>query len=296
MDRLSAMRSFASAVERGSFVAAAAETGVTPAMVGNHIRYLEARLGTPLLNRTTRQQSVTEFGQRYYERCRFILLEVDAADASAAAIRAEPEGLLRVTAPLSIGTTILPAIAAAYLRRHPAVRVDLVLSEARLDLLSQRLDVAIRIGPLENSGLIARALPSVPLVPCASPAYLAAHGTPSVAADLAHQECLDFFHAGPHEWRFAGPGGPVAVPVRGRLRIDSGHALRSAALADAGIIMPPRPVVAEDLATGRLIELLPDHVPPALPLHVLTLPDATTLAKVRRFVDSLVAAFQQPSA
>ena len=289
MDRLIAMRSFVNAVERGSLSAAAVAIGVSPAMVGNHVRYLERRLGAALLNRTTRRQSVTEFGQGYYERCRFILLEIEAAEASAATARMEPRGLLRVTAPLSIGTTTLPPIVASYLERYPGVHVDLVLSETRLDLLTERLDVAIRIGALPDSGLIARALPPVPLVLCASPRYLAARGTPRTAADLAHHECLDYFLDGPRTWRFDDPDGETSVPVTGRLRIDNGQALRRAALVGLGVIMPPLPVVAADLASGRLVELLPDHHPPALPLHVLTLPATTGLAKVRRFVEALIS-------
>ena len=289
MDRLAAMRSFVCTVERGSFAAAAAATGLSPAMVGNHIRFLEERLGTPLLHRSTRQQSVTDFGRSYYERSRSILLEVEAADASAGAVRSAPRGLLRITAPLSIGTTVLPRIVAAYMARHREVHVDLVLDEARLDLLTDRLDVAIRVGDLPDSGLIARALPPKQLLLCASPAYLAAHGTPRTAADLGKHECLDFFMKGPHVWRFKGPEGDVAVPVTGRLRINNGQALRLAALEGVGIIMPPAPVVSDDIGSGRLIQLLPDHSAPILPLHVVTLPDAGTVPKVSSFIDMLVA-------
>ena len=293
MDRLTAMQSFVRTVECGSFAAAAAASGLSPAMVGNHVRFLEARLGTPLLHRSTRHQSVTEFGRSYYERCRAILLETEAADASAGAMLAAPSGLLRVTAPLSVGTTVLPRILAAYLQRHRGMNVDLVLDDHRLDLLMNKLDAAVRIGPLPDSSLVARALPPLRLVACASPAYLAAHGTPGAATDLASHECLDFFHDGPHLWRFHGPDGDMAVPVRGRLRINSGQALRAAALEGAGIVMPPLAVVADDLAAGRLVRLLPGHVAPVLPLHVLTLPGANTIPKLRHFIDMLAVGLGQ---
>ena len=289
MDRLIAMQSFIRTVERGSFAAAAAASGLSPAMVGNHVRYLEMRLGTPLLHRSTRRQSVTEFGRSYYERCRSILLEIEAADASAGAMLAAPHGLLRVTAPLSIGATVLPRIVAGYVERHRNVHVDLILGDHRLDLLTDKLDAAIRVGSLADSGLIARSLPPMRLIVCASPAYLAVHGTPCVAAELSLHECLDFFHDGPHLWRLKGSDGNAVVPVKGRLRINSGHALRLAALEGAGIAMVPLAVVTDDLAAGRLVRLLPDHVAPSLPLHVLTLPDTNTMPKLRSFIDTLVA-------
>ena len=170
MDLLVAMRSFVRTVENASFAAAAAAGSLSPTMVGNHIRYLEARLGTPLLHRSTRRQGVTEFGRSYYDRCRSILLEVDAADASAGAMLAAPRCLLRVTAPLAIGMSVLPRIVATYLERHREVHVDLVLGDHRLDLLANGLDVASRAGTLPDSGLVARALPPIRLVLCASPA------------------------------------------------------------------------------------------------------------------------------
>ena len=146
---------------------------------------------------------------------------------------------------------------------------------------------------LADSGLIARALPPVPLVLCASPAYVAARGAPRVAADLATHECIDFFVDGPQSWRFKGPDGGAAVPVVGRLRINSGQALRVAALEGIGIIMPPAPIVADDLRAGRLVRLLPDHHAAVLPVHVLTLADANTVPKIRSFIDMLGSAMKR---
>ncbi|WP_428530716.1 LysR family transcriptional regulator [Rhodopila sp.] len=234
MDRLIAMESFVRTVERGSF-AAAAGRGLSPSMVGNHVRFLEGRLGALLLNRTTRQHSVTEFGRDYYEKCRRILLEVEDAERAADLAQVMPRGLLRVTAPMSLGTTIVPNIIAAYLRRHAEVQVELVLQDLRLDLLADEFDVAIRVGALPDSGLIARALPPLSLIPCASPAYLRAHGHPSTPADLQSHNCLDFTHAGePRLWRFNGPRGEVAVQVSGTLRANNGQALQRRGAAASG--------------------------------------------------------------
>ena len=198
-----------------------------------------------------------------------------------------------MTAPLAIGATVLPRIVGAYLQRYRDVRVNLVLSESRLDLLTDKVDVAIRIGTLADSGLIVRALPPMPLVLCASPAYVAARGMPRNPADLASHECIDFFTDGPHSWHFKGPDGSAAVPVAGRLRINSGQALRVAALEGVGIIMPPAPIVADDLQAGRLVRVLPDHQAAILPVHALTLADANTVPKIRSFIDVLAGAMKR---
>lgn len=294
MDRVAAMESFVRTVERGSFAAAAAGRGLSATMVGNHVRFLEARLGALLLNRTTRQQSVTEFGRSYYERCRAILAEIEAAETAAEAVQAVPRGLLRVTAPVALGTTVLPSLLAGYLGRHPEVRVDLVLQDHRLDLVADELDVAIRAGALPDSSLIARALPPLQLVVCAAPAYLAAHGTPVSPAELAAHNCLDFAHAAePLLWRFEGEGDNVAIGISGNLRINSGPALRAAALEGIGIVMQPKIVVADDLAAGRLVRLLPDHAAPALRLHLLTLPNRRPTPKLRSFMDHVAAEFSR---
>ena len=290
MDRLAAMESFVRTVERGSFAAAAAGRGLSASMVGNHVRFLEERLGTSILNRTTRQHSLTEIGRAYYERCRGILAEVEAAETAADTLRAVPRGLLRITAPVTLGTTVLPRLLAGYLHRYPEVRVDLVLQDHRLDLMADEMDVAIRAGVLPDSNLIARALPPLQLVVCAAPSYLAAHGTPGEPAELASHNCLDFTHAAaPLQWRLAGHGHEAAINVGGNLRINSGQALRNAALAGIGIVMQPDVLVSDDLAAGRLVRILDKYTAPALALHLLTLPNRQTTPKLRSFIDHVVA-------
>ena len=290
MDRLAAMESFVRTVERGSFAAAAAGRGLSATMVGNHVRFLEARLGASLLNRTTRQHSLTEFGRLYYGRCRAILQEIEAAEAEAGALQATPRGLLRITAPMTLGTTLLPRLLASYLRRHHEVKVDLVLQDHRLDLLADEVDVAIRAGLLPDSSLIARALPPLQLVVCAAPTYVTTRGAPRSPSDLASHNCMDFAYAAePLRWRFAGGDGEEAVDVGGNLRINSGHALRAAALEGIGIVMQPDVLVAEDLAAGRLVRLLERYAVPSLPLHLLTLPSRLPTPKLRSFVDHVAA-------
>lgn len=290
MDRLTAMESFVRTVERGSFAAAAVGRGFSPSMVGNHVRFLETRLGASLLNRTTRRHSVTEFGRMYFERCQRILSDIAAAEEAADLVQSAPRGLLRVTAPMALGTTMLPGMIAAYLRRCPEVQVDLVLQDVRLDLLGDELDVALRVGTLPDSGLIARALPPLRLVACASPSYLEAHRPLRTPHDLRDHNCLDFTYAGePRTWRFAGAEGDVAVPIDGSLRVNNGQALRAAAVAHLGVILQPEIVVAEELASGRLVHLLEAYTSRSLPLHLLTLPGRHPAPKLRSFIDFTTA-------
>ena len=284
MDRLTAMSSFVRVVECGSFTSAAAAADLSPAMIGNHIRFLEGRLGEPLLNRSTRRQALTEFGRAYYERCRHILQEVEAAEAAHGA-DAKPSGILRVTAPTVLGTTVLPASIARYVRQNAGMKVDLVLADNRLDLLTERMDIAFRFGALSDSTMMQRALPSVPLVPCAAPDYLARRGVPVTPVELADHDCLDFFTTGPGVWRFRTSAGLEPVPISGPVRANSGHALRMFALDGLGIAMPPWPLVKRDLEKGVLCRILPGYTPEPLSLHLLALPGRLDTPKVRHFVE-----------
>ena len=291
MDRFSAIATFVKVVDKGSFAAAAEATGLSAPMVGNHIRYLEAHLGGLLLNRTTRRQSLTELGRSFNERCRTILAEFEAAEADALGSHAAPRGLLRITAPHSVGTIVLPSVITAYLAQHPEVEIDLVLSDKRLDLLDERFDVAIRGGDLPSSGLIGRSLAPLQLVVCASPAYLERAGMPATLADLPEHQCLDFTGSStPGVWHFVRATGVVPVSIRGRLRVNSGHAQRAAALDGLGIGLLAEVLVRADLAAGALVRVLPQETPVSRPLHALMLPNRRPSAKIRSFVDFLVAA------
>ena len=284
MDRLTAMSSFVRVVECGSFAAAAAAADLSPAMIGNHIRFLETRLGQPLLNRSTRRQVLTDFGRDYYARCRHILQEVEAAEAAYGG-DATPSGVLRVTAPTVLGTTVLPTSIARYVRENACMKVDLVLADNRLDLLTERIDIALRFGALANSAMTQRALPPVPLVLCAAPDYLARRGAPATPAELSEHDCLDFFTTGPSVWRLRTSGGVEPVPISGPVRANSGHALRMFALDGLGIAMPPWPLVERDLEEGMLCRVLPGYTPEPLPLHLLALPGRMDTPKVRHFVE-----------
>ncbi|WP_296228475.1 LysR family transcriptional regulator [Ralstonia sp. UBA689] len=294
MDRLTSMAVFVKAAETGSFASAGVALGLSSQMVGKHVRFLEAHYGMRLINRTTRRQSLTEAGRAFYERSRAVLAEADAVDALAANLQAEPRGTLRVNAPISFGVHCLVPMLASYLRAYPEVQVDLTLSDRIVDVVDEGYDAVIRIAPLADSGLIARELSPYRLVVCASPAYLAGHGTPEHPADLENHQCLSFaYWAQPTalDWEFSNAQGQTIVRVKSRLSINNGAGLRMAALEGLGIILQPLELVQDDLASGRLVQLLSDYEAPSRPIHLLYSPDRRPTPKLRSFVDHVVAAF-----
>ncbi|MGO1078093.1 LysR substrate-binding domain-containing protein [Inquilinus sp. CA228] len=293
MDRLTSMAVFVRAVDAGSFAAAAEALGLSAPMVGKHIRFLEDRLGARLLARTTRRQSLTEVGRAFYDSCRNVLAEAEAAEALAQDLRAVPRGRLRVNAPVTFGAHQLMPMVARYLRAHPEVSIEVTLSDRIVDLVEEGYEAVIRVAPLPDSGLIARRLRPYRLVACAAPAYLAERGTPARPEDLGSHECLGFAHWEPRDLlQFTGPDGAMhSVHVRGRFSVNNGQALRSAALEGLGIILQPEGLLRDDIAAGRLVRVLPGYDPPSRPMHILFAPDRRPTPKLRSFIDAVVEAF-----
>lgn len=292
MDRLTSMSVFVRVVEKGGFAAAAEAFDISPTMVGKHVRALEERLGGRLLNRTTRSQSLTELGRTYYERCRQVIAEVEAIENTASEMRAVPRGTIRVNAPVSFGSMQLAPALGDYLAQYPEVQVDLTLNDRIVDLAEEGFELAIRVGNLADSGLVARKLSPYRVLVCASPQYLARRGTPRTPKDLRDHNCLTFHHGGrSHIWPFEGPSGRQSIAIRGNLKINSGEALRRAALQDVGIICQPLALVADDIAAGRLVRLLKRFEPAPKPMHVVYLPDRRLSPKLRSFIDFAVERF-----
>lgn len=289
MDRLAAMRSFVEVADRGGFAAAGRVLKLSGPMVGNHVRFLETELGGLLLNRTTRAQQLTELGRFYVDRCRKVLDEIEAAEAGAQEMLGAPRGRLRMTAPHSIGSTILPPIIARFASDHPTLAVDLHLDDGRLDLLADGFDVAIRVGNLQDATLITRALAPLELVLCAAPAYLTNRERPETLADLASHSCLDFAgSSNPGTWCFDAADGVQEIAVRGPFRANSGYALRSAAIVGLGIVLLPRLLLDQDIASGRLVVLLDRWHPQSRPVQLLSLPDRHPTPKLRLFIEALI--------
>ncbi len=262
-------------------------------MVSRQVAALEAELGARLLHRTTRALTLTEAGRRYFERASRILLDIEEADASVGQLQAAPRGLLRVNAPMSFGFLHLAPAVPEFLGRHAEVEIEMTMNDRFIDLVEEGFDVAVRIGSLEDSSLVARRLAPIRRTVCASPAYLAKHGTPRCPDDLRAHECLGNINLGrAQEWRFEAPDGrPWPVEVRGRLRANNGDALRAAALKGLGLAYLPSFIVGCDLQSGALVSVLDGFIRQDRAVHAVY-PHARLLSpKVRAFVDFLVERF-----
>jgi DNA-binding transcriptional LysR family regulator len=292
MDRLATMETFVRVVEAGSFVAAADRMGLSPAMVSRHVQNLEERLGTRLLNRTTRRIGLTEPGAAYYERCQQLLREVEEMDLSVAREVQQPRGVLHVNAPVVFGTRHLAPLLAEYTGRYPEVAIDLNLTDRFVDLVEEGADLAVRIGVLTESTLVARRLCPIRIVLCASPGYLERHGTPRTPADLAAHSCLGYTYTrGGAEWELPGPDGSIVLPIRGSLRANNGEALHQAALDGMGIAFQPTFIAGEALAAGRLRQVLAPYARAELSAYAVFPSRKFLSAKVRTFVDFLAEKF-----
>jgi DNA-binding transcriptional LysR family regulator len=292
MDRLTSMEVLVRTVDLGSFSAAADALGLSPQAVGKQVQALEQHLGVRLLNRTTRRQSLTDFGREYVERARAILAEVADAEQLAAQTRAVPSGRLRVNAPVSFGVHTLSPRLPAYMRAHPEVSVELTLSNRTVDLVDEGYDAVFRVGTLADSGLMARELAPYRLAVCAAPAYLAGRPALRTPWDLAQHECLGFAYSELRtHWSFDGPPGRVTVPVHSRHVADHGEALLHAALAGLGIILQPLELLQPALNTGRLLQVLPGWEVPSRALHIVHAGDRRVTPKLRSFIDFAVQAF-----
>lgn len=287
MDRLTSMNVFVRTVELGSFSAAAAALQLSPTMVGKHVSYLESRLRTRLLHRTTRRQGLTEAGRIFFEQCRTILAEVELAEASVNELHSAPRGKLRISAPLYFGIHSLAPALGDFLRSYPEVEVDLVLSDQVTDLMGGGFEAAFRIGALEEQDVIAVPLAPYSLALCAAPGYLEERGIPASPADLTRHDCFGCsFGAGASEFTFRGAdGAEERVPIRGRCQINDCQALRRIALDGLGIVQLVEVLLAEDIAAGRLVKLLPDYQPPARPMNLVYLPDRRPATKLRAFIE-----------
>jgi DNA-binding transcriptional LysR family regulator len=292
VDRLTGMRVFATVAERASFAAAAEVLGLSRTMISKHVAALEDRLGARLLNRTTRRISLTEAGAGYLERVTEILQLVDEAEGAVSATAGEPRGLLRVNAPMSFSIHHLAPCLAEFRAAHPKVDVELTLNDRVVDLIDEGVDVAIRIGKLKDSSLIARRLATARLALCAAPSYLARRGEPKDPAELAQHDCLQYSYASDRDvWQFDGPDGRLEVRVRGPLTSNNGDALMNAAIAGLGIVRQPTFIVGEALRDGRLVRILPGYTLPVIGIHAVLPGSRHVSAKTRSFVEFLVRRF-----
>lgn len=284
------MEIFARVVTAGSLSAAGRELGLSPAVVSKRLKRLEDRLGTRLLQRTTRQIALTEAGRGFNERIVQILASIEEAEAYVGGRSAAARGTLKVSAPTSFGRLHIAPHLQPFLDANPGLTINLVLSDDFVDLVKEGIDVAIRIAELTDSSLVARRLAPNHRLLCASPAYLAAHGTPERLADLARHNLLAT--AGQDPWRLEGPGGPVTVHVDGRLKTNSNEVVREAVIAGLGIALRSTWDVGPELRTGQLVHVLPAfRASRRVAVHAVYPSRRFLAAKVRLFIDFLATLY-----
>jgi DNA-binding transcriptional LysR family regulator len=288
MDRFDAMSVYVRVVEAGSLSAAARAIPMSLTSVSRHISALEAQFGAQLLRRTTRNLAMTDEGRILYDRAKAILGEVDELGSALSAGRGKLSGRLRIGAPALLGRLVIAPMLPRFLAQHRDLAVDLLLVDRVVNLVEEGLHVAVRVGRLPDSSLVARKLDDIQMVLCAAPAYLARNGTPRAPDDLRGHDCLVFSDApGPVDWRFEAGATRTRVSVTGRLWMNSLDALVTAALDGAGIVRAPAWQVAAHIAAGRLVPVLGEYAPPATPVHVMFERAKLSSPKIRTFVDYL---------
>jgi DNA-binding transcriptional LysR family regulator len=294
MDRVTAVALFARIVETGSFSKAAGEFGITQPTATKAVAAMEQRLGARLLHRTTRGVSPTEVGALYYDKCKAIATEIEAADNLATLMQSGVGGTLRVSTSVAFGRRVLVPLAMHYMRQHPSLTVDLSFDDRYVNLVEQGVDLAIRMGRLADSSLGARYLGHNPWVMVAAPAYLEAHGTPKAPQDLSRHACLIYSTVqGDDRWMLTNPDGKEQwVPVRGPLRSNNLSAVLVAAREGFGIAILPCYVARESLADGSVKPILERHILPTQEIHAVFPSPKLVPGKVSSFIDHLRGAME----
>lgn len=285
--QLDDMRIFVATVDAHNFTAAAKRLALSKQFVSRRVMALEEALGVQLLIRNTRKLAVTELGQEFYERAKRILGEVEDAEQAMSLRRAGPRGLLRVSAPMSFGMMHLSPLVANFLREHSDVRFDMELSDRTVDVVGEGFDMAIRIGTLPDSSLIAQKLVDVRMVACCSPGYVRRRGAPLHPADLARHSCLLYGHGGAVSWDFVVDGVAKGFEVHGPLRANNGELIRDAAVAGLGIVRLPDFIVAEAVGGGQLVTVLEEFLPAAATVYAVYPQHRQRSVTIRVFVEFL---------
>ena len=289
-DRFEDMRLFIRVAETGSFSRAGLELGHAQPTVSRMVSALEARLGVKLLARTTRRVSVTEAGALFLDRARAVLAELEEAEAAVRGVGGL-SGVLRVATPVTFGAREIVPVLDGFLAAHPRLRVELLMADRRVDLIEEGVDLAIRMGALEDSSLVSRRIATSPRLVVGSPAYLARHPAAASAGELAGHAILGVRPPGVENWSFRSPqGGTASMRLQARLVLSSTEGLVAAAVAGLGLAALSRFACRAELERGELTAILPDHVMPPVEVHAILAAGHRPPAKARAFVEHLAAA------
>ncbi len=292
MDLFTAMRTFVEVAHAGSMNAAGQRLHVSGALIGQRIAGLEDHLQARLLHRTTRQQKLTEFGESYLEQCKDILELVDFSEGNASDQQQEVQGRLRIAAPMSFGTMALMPALRDFGEIAPEVDIELTLSDTNEDLIAGRFDAAFRIGELEDSDLHHVKLRPYRMVICASGDYLAEHPAPQTPSDIERCRAILFSRTGRKPWRFKQGADEQSWTPQTKISVNSGQAVRVAALAGMGVAMLPEVLVRQDISEGKLVHLLPDWDLPEQPMSLIYHRDRYRPQRVTKFIDFAKSAFK----
>jgi len=294
LNRIGDIAAFVAAVKTGSFTAAAASLGLTRSAVGKSVVRLEARFGVRLLNRTTRQLSLTDEGQIMFERCRQIMEDLEDVDATMATRRNRPTGTLRLTAPLSFGQRHILPVLDSFLKQWPELCADIAFTDRFVDLVEEGFDIAVRIGaPKDDSAILTRTIGAQRFLTCASPAYVVRRGAPQTPQALHEHDIITLRSGGqPKAWNFETADGPYVFDTQGRLTIDSSEAVRAAALAGFGIVQLPTYITGDALRSGDLVPILEENCPTPDPIRIIYPSKRHLSPRIRAFIDLLVDAWK----
>jgi DNA-binding transcriptional LysR family regulator len=292
MQDLERMAIFARVVEPKSFSAAARRLGLSKSLVSKHVSQLEKSVGARLLNRTTRNMSLTEAGAVFYDHCARIVEELEEAKLAVGRLHSEPRGVLKLSASVAFGTLHIAPALPEFLARHPEVSIDMVITDRFVDMAEEGYDLAIRIAKDPGQNLVARRLAGVNRRMCATPEYFARRGVPRVPEDLLQHNCLTYTHFNPQDpWRLQGPAGEISVPASGNLRLNDDEALAQAVLGGLGVGLLPTFIIGQELQSGKLQAVLSEYVALERQIYAIYLPNRHLSAKVRAFIDFLLARF-----
>ena len=287
MDKIDCMRAFKQVVDSGGYAAAAREMGMTRSTVNKYVSHLERELNTQLLVSSTRKVRPTEMGLAFYDKCATLISDYDEAVATIGQLQAQPQGRLRINAPMSFGTMHLSKIVADFMQLHPAVHIELSLSDRMVDPIEEGFDISIRISePITLTSLISKELAQTQRILCASPGYLAITGQLKHPRELIQHRCLHYGYnqSGSH-WQLTGPDGDMSVPITCAMWSNNGEVLRDAAIADGGITLLPTFVACNALSEGQLVEVLGEFKPPNAILYALYPRHRHLSSKVQLFVN-----------
>lgn len=289
MDRIQAMQTFVAVVTEGSFTKAAERLNMSPQLVSKYVAQLEHHLGTRMLNRTTRRIHLTEAGVQYYQRVQQILNDIDDMECELADMQTQARGTLRISAPVSFAMRHLAKVVTQFQSAHPAVDIDLQLNDRKVDIIEEGFDIALRIGKLKSSSLIAKRIAPIHLVYCASPAYLNEFGTPEDLAALRTHTLLRYSYMDSTLDQKQ-----ISLRPGGGLVSNNGDVLTAAAIEGAGVVLQPTFIVSEALRRGQLKVILAGHAPESIALYAVYAHRQLMASKVRTFVDFISDAFGDP--